>query len=69
MGFKVLRAVLMRTESFWRVSTLTLGVILTTRHGVDRPKDVECSGILWTEIVFMKQTNKIKTEQFSWYND
>jgi hypothetical protein len=43
MGFEVLRAVLMRTEFFWRVSTLTLGVTVTTRHGVDTSKIVECS--------------------------
>jgi hypothetical protein len=69
MVFEVLRAVLMRTESFWRVSTLTLGVTVTTRHGDDRPKDVECSVLLQTEIMFMKQTKKVKTGECSWYND
>jgi hypothetical protein len=69
MGFEVLRAVLMRTEGFWRVNTLTFGVTVTTRHGVDKPKDVECPVLLRTVIKFMKQTNKVDTEQFSWYND
>jgi hypothetical protein len=58
MGFEVLVAVLMRTEGFWRVSTLTLGVTVTTRHGVDSPKNVEYSVLLRTEIIFLKQTNK-----------